>query len=99
MAKFGQNPSAGSEDGWRQESLKWMHADSMVDAAAIRICTKSNTVKPLLSDHIKHDIFLAFQTGGCILLNESSAESSGMSSALLSFSNKQPPVNSDFHVT
>ena len=26
--------------------------------------------------HIKQDIFLAFQTGGCLLLHESSAESS-----------------------
>ena len=33
-------------------------------------------VKPALSDHIKQDIFLAFQAGGCILLHESSAESS-----------------------
>ena len=39
--------------------------------------TKSlSTVKPVLSDHIKQDIFLAFQTGGCLLLHESSAESS-----------------------
>ena len=34
-----------------------------------------NTVKPVLSDHIIQDIFLAFQTGGCLLLHESSAES------------------------
>ena len=46
------------------------------------------TVKPVMRDHIKQDIFLAFQTGGCLLLHESSAESS----ALLSFNNKQPPV-------
>ena len=31
-----------------------------------------NTVKPVLSDHIKQD----FKTGGCLLLHESSAESS-----------------------
>ena len=31
------------------------------------------TVKPVLSDHIKQDIFLAFQTGGCLLLHESTA--------------------------
>ena len=43
-----------------------------------------DTVKPVLGDHIKLDIFLAFQTGGCLLLNESY---------------KQPPVNSDVHVT
>ena len=35
-----------------------------------------DTVKPVLSDnHIKHDMFLVFQTGGCLLLHESSAES------------------------
>ena len=28
------------------------------------------TVKPVSSDHIKQDIFLAFQTGGCLLLRE-----------------------------
>ena len=38
-----------------------------------------NTVKPSLSDHIKQYIFLAFQTGDCLLLHESSAESSCMS--------------------
>ena len=32
-----------------------------------------HTVQTVLSDHIKQDIFLAFQTGGCLLLNESSA--------------------------
>ena len=34
------------------------------------------TVKPVLSDHIQQDIFLFcfFQTGGCLLLQESSAE-------------------------
>ena len=38
--------------------------------------TLDNTIKPVLSDHIKQDIFLAFQTGCCLLLNKSSAESS-----------------------
>ena len=33
------------------------------------------TVKPVLRHHIKQDIFLAFQTGGCLLLHEGSAES------------------------
>ena len=33
------------------------------------------TVKPVLSDHIQQDIFLAFQTGAWLLLHESSAES------------------------
>ena len=32
-------------------------------------------VKPVLSDHIKRDIFLAFQTGGCLPLHDSSAHS------------------------
>ena len=36
----------------------------------------TSTVKTVLSNHIKQDIFLAFQTGGCLLLHESSAESS-----------------------
>ena len=30
-----------------------------------------NTVKPVLSDHMKQDICFAFQTGGCLLLHES----------------------------
>ena len=33
----------------------------------------------MLRDHIQQDIFWAFQTGGCVLLHESSAESSCMS--------------------
>ena len=37
---------------------------------------KIGIVKPVLSNHIKQDIFLAFHTGGCLLLHESSAESS-----------------------
>ena len=57
------------------------------------------TVKPVLSIHIKQDIFLAFQTGDCLSLHESIAESPGELSALLSFSNKQPPVYSNLHVT
>ena len=43
-----------------------------------------NTVKPVLSDHIKQDMCLAFQTGGLLLLHESSADCA---------------VYSDFHVT
>ena len=50
---------------------------------------------PVLSDQIKQDLFLAFQTGGCLLLHESSAEFL----QLLSFSNKQSPANSNFQVT
>ena len=38
-----------------------------------------NTVKPVFSDNIKRDIFLAFQTGGYLLLHENSAESSYVS--------------------
>ena len=39
-----------------------------------------STVKPVISDHVKQDnIFLDFQTGGCLLLNESSAENCCMS--------------------
>ena len=37
-----------------------------------------HTVKPVLRDHIKQDIFSAFQTGGCLLLHESDAENSCM---------------------
>ena len=33
---------------------------------------KCYTVKSVLSDHIKQDILLAFQTGGCLLPHESS---------------------------
>ena len=46
----------------------------------------------MLDEHIKIHI-LAFPTSGCLLLHESSAEKL---SGLLSFSNKQPPVNSNF---
>ena len=35
-----------------------------------------NTVEPVLSKHIQQHIFLAFEKGGCLLLHESSAESS-----------------------
>ena len=30
----------------------------------------------MFNDHIKQDMFLAFQTGGCLLLHESGAENS-----------------------
>ena len=36
----------------------------------------SHTVKPVLSNHMKQDLFLTFQADGCLLLDESSAESS-----------------------
>ena len=41
-----------------------------------------DTVKPVFSDHITQDICLAFQTGGCLLLPESRAESSAISNHL-----------------
>ena len=41
----------------------------------VRYGQNLDVVKPVLSDHIEQDIFLAFQTGGCLLLHESSAES------------------------
>ena len=41
----------------------------------IIMVSRGYTVKPVLSDHIKHYIFLAFQIGGRLLLHESSAES------------------------
>ena len=40
------------------------------------VCHCVYTIKLVLSEHIKQDIFLAFQAGGCLLLHESSAESS-----------------------
>ena len=45
------------------------------------ICRGHNaldTVKPVLSDHIQQNICLTFQTGGCLMLHESIAESLGM---------------------
>ena len=64
-------------------------------------CDIVSTVKPVLSDHIKQDIFLSFHTGGCLLLHERSAKSCSCRcySALLLFSYKQPPVCRNFHVT
>ena len=84
------------------ESIMYLYTNETVLITFLSIgiveserCTKGyvevNTVKPVFSDHIKQDISLAFQTGVCLLLHELSA--------LLSFSNKQPPVNSEFHVT
>ena len=51
----------------------------MIDSYILAQAPFLDTVKPVLSDYIKLSIFLAFQTGGCLLLNESSAESSCMS--------------------
>ena len=47
-------------------------------------CHTLHIVKPWLSDHIIQGIFLAFWTGGCLLHQESSAESSVELSVLLS---------------
>ena len=49
------------------------------------------TVNPVLYNNRLQDICLAFYTGVCLLLHENST---GLS-ALLLFSKKQPPVNSD----
>ena len=44
-----------------------------------RTFTVAGTVKPVLSDRIKQYIFLTFQTGGCLLLHERSAETALLS--------------------
>ena len=54
--------------------LSFAMSKGSFDGKKINAC--GNTVKPVLSNHIKQDINLAFQTCGCLLLNESSAESS-----------------------
>ena len=55
-----------------------------------QVYSSEGTVKPVFSDHIRKSIFL---TDDCLLLHGSSAEMRHeSSSALLSFSNKQPPV-------
>ena len=38
-------------------------------------CSIFTRVKHVLSDHINQDIFLAFHSGGCLLLHESRTES------------------------
>ena len=49
------------------------YEDLTVSKAKLTHLLVYGTVKPVLSDHIKQDIFLAFQTGGCLLLYESSS--------------------------
>ena len=39
---------------------------------SLKFLNTKTTDKPVFSDHIKQDIFLAFQTGGTLLLHESS---------------------------
>ena len=51
--------------------------DSLIGVSATSFI--HTTVKPVLSDHIQEDIFFTFQTVGCLLLHEGSAESSCMS--------------------
>ena len=68
------------------------HATIIMDQAAKWYTYVTTTVKTVLSEHIKQDIFSAFQGGGCLLLHESALLS-------FSFSNKQSPVNSDAHIT
>ena len=65
----------------------------------VSIQSKS-TVKSVSSDHIKQDILFAFLTGVCLLLHKVVQQAPIQElSALLSYSNKQPAVYSDFHVT
>ena len=47
----------------------------------------------MFSDHVKQDIFLAFQTCGCLLLCMKVVQKAPALSTLLSFSNKQPAVS------
>ena len=56
-----------------------------------RECSKPgcSTVKPVLSDHIKQYICLAFTTGGYLLLHDSRCRKLQKLSALLPFSIKQ----------
>ena len=41
------------------------------------LASENDLIQSNLSIHVKRDIFLAFQTGSCLLLYENSAESSG----------------------
>ena len=58
-------------------TIQWQHSHKdQLEMFNVEIL---GTAKPVLSDHIKQDKFFAFQTGGCLLLHESSAESTCMS--------------------
>ena len=52
----------------------------------LRTESNTDTVEPVLSDHIQQDIVLAFQTGGCILLHGSSTAISNHLSIAISMS-------------
>ena len=59
--------------GWKKQPVAIVCPFTKIkNLLVIELCY---TVKPVLSNHINPDIFLAFQTGGCLLLHESSAES------------------------
>ena len=72
--------------------LQRKRALKMVDGKAAE---DDYTVKPVLSNHIKQNRFLTFQKTGAYSCMKIVHELS----ALLSFSNAQSHVNSDFHVT
>ena len=61
------------------EGLSAFCCSRMHKPVVIRTRLELYTVKPVLSDHRKQDVFLAFQTGGCLLLHESRTESSYLS--------------------
>ena len=52
--------ACGSQTGYSIQSRTPRH----------RVPFSKYIVKPVFSDHIKQDIFLAFQAGGCLLLHE-----------------------------
>ena len=56
------------------ESLAYMIKGTDQPQSVQCLSCRLHTVKPVLSDRIKQDIFLAFQKGGCILLSETLAE-------------------------
>ena len=78
--------------------------DVEISAFALTQCNQSSLYaysQTCVKQPYKTRFFSSFQTSGCLLLHERSAEGflhCRRLSALLSFSNKQPPVNSDFYV-
>ena len=57
-----------------EDNLKAVIKPQYVDQIprAVKVSSFLHTVKPVSSDHIKQEIVLAIQTGGCLLLYESS---------------------------
>ena len=57
-----------------EDNLKAVIKPQYVDQIprVVKVSSCLLTVKPVSSDHIKQEIVLAFQTGGCLLLYESS---------------------------